>query len=274
MSTFDTLEKSVESSRPIEVFELTLNSVTYRYTNAEDTLTIGGEDFAPESISRSQLIFGTGASNRSVSITVPRSNGFAQQYYASIPGQPSTARIYRYQRDESPSFNTAVLLFDGLVDTVRASGNGALAEIMVQSEETALNRNVPRRTYMSQCNHLLYDGRCQANPSAHNVVGAVTSVSGNVITVTGASASGHDFTGGYVTPVSVLDYRLIIAQSGDDLTLLLPFGTDVSGQNVQAFAGCDHIIDSDCALVFDNVENFGGYAFVPNRNIFTNGIKP
>jgi len=32
------------------------------------------------------------------------------------------------------------------------------------------------------------------------------------------------------------------------------------------------LIDGDCALVFDNVVEFGGFAFVPKRNIFQSGL--
>jgi hypothetical protein len=41
---------------------------------------------------------------------------------------------------------------------------------------------------------------------------------------------------------------------------------------MQAFAGCDHLIEGDCALVFDQVAEFGGFAFVPSKDIFAQGV--
>ena len=39
MSTYDQLESSVESSRPIELFTFVLGAVSYYYTSSEDDVT-------------------------------------------------------------------------------------------------------------------------------------------------------------------------------------------------------------------------------------------
>ena len=51
-----------------------------------------------------------------------------------------------------------------------------------------------------------------------------------------------------------------------------PFGVDVTGLNLQIFAGCNHELTGDCANKFQNAINFGGFAFVPNKNIFATGL--
>ena len=57
------------------------------------------------------------------------------------------------------------------------------------------------------------------------------------------------------------------------LTLLLPFNTtDVDvGTSVEVFAGCDHSL-ATCKAQYDNVANYGGFAFVPLRNPFESGL--
>jgi uncharacterized phage protein (TIGR02218 family) len=272
MSSFDTLESSVESSRPIELYAIALGSENYYYTSAEDTITVGGQDYLPEAIARNQVEQGADASDRTVSLTLPSSNAFAAQYIENVPGVKATVTVYRYQRDESPSYATQVLLFKGTVQSVRFSQDGTSAEVAVRSIETALNRNLPKFSFMGMCNHFLYDANCGVSPSSYSFTGAVTDETEANITVTGANASGLDFTGGYARPVGVNDFRLVLFQSGDTLTLILPFSDPVLGGNIQLFAGCDHIIDGDCALVFNNVANFGGFPFVPNRNVFQIGL--
>ncbi len=272
MTSFNALEISRESSRPIELFQFTLGSTSYYYTSTSDELTVDGQDFIPESITRGRLEQGSDAANRTLIITVPSTNTFAQLFLDIVPGERAHVSVYRYQRDESPAFNTAVLIFKGIVQSVRFPDDGYTAEIAVRSIEVALNRNIPRFTYMGMCNHFIYDSGCGANPSSFNHTGLVTAITGSVITVAGAGASGFDFVGGYCKPVAAFDYRMVLAQSGDDLTLLLPFGDNLVGTNLQIFAGCDHLIDGDCALVFDRVESFGGFAFVPNRNVFQTGL--
>jgi len=272
MTSFDTLESSVSSSRPIELYEFTQGSTTYRYASSAADVTIGANTFTALAIARSRVEQGSDAENRTLTITVPSTEPFSRQYVDVVPGERGTVRVYRYQRDESPAFNTQVLLFDGIVQSVRFPRDGEVGEINVRSAESALNRNIPRFTYMGMCNHFLYDANCGVSPGSFNHIGLVTAVSGNTITVTGASASGFDFVGGYCRPPATEDYRMVLTQSGDDLTLLLPFFESPVGANVQVFAGCDHLVDGDCSGTFDNVAEFGGFPFVPTRNIFQTGL--
>lgn len=273
MSSFNALETSLESSRPIELYELSIGNVNYRYTSGEDTITVGTQIYLPLAIGRNQVEQGSDQANRTLLITMPANNEFAARYVGLVPGDRAFVNIYRYQRDESPAFSTQVLIFKGLVQSVRFSEDGTVAEVAVRSIETALNRIVPRFTYMGMCNHFLFDAGCKVNPALFNHVGTVTAVNGNDVTVAGLAASGYDVVGGYARPTTVQDFRMVLAQSGDTVTLLLPFADSVLGGDLQLFAGCDHIVDGDCALVFDNVENFGGFGFVPNKNPFQVGIK-
>ena len=273
MSTYNDLEISTERSRPIELYRFTLGAQIFRYTSAEDEITVGIETFLPESIARGNVEQGSDSSNRAMILTVPSANPFAVKYVNVVPGERASVDVLRYQRDEVPLFATVVLLFKAIVQAVRFPNDGHTAEIAIKSIESVLARNVPRFTYTGMCNNFLFDSRCGVNPAAFNYIGPVTAVAGNVVTVGGAGASGLDLVGGYCRPVTMTDFRMVVAQAGDDLTLLLPFPVDITGINLQCFSGCDHLVDGDCALVFDNVSEFGGFAVVPNRNIFMRGIQ-
>lgn len=275
MSTFDALEKSTESSRPLEIYKVTIGTDEYFWTSAEDTVTVSGQDYEPIAISRTGISQGSNQSNQTVTVSVPGNNEFAARYKNIVPGLRAQMNIWRLQRDETPSFNTMILMFKGQVLSVRFPADGTRAEIAVRSIEQALDRNIPRFTYVGQCNHVLYDQRCGVDPSTFNVTGTVSSVSGNVITLPGASAKADGYyNGGYCTPTTGdQDFRLILNHVGNDLTLLLPFAVDVTGLDVQAFAGCNHDAFGDCATKFDNVIEFGGFAFVPNKNPFREGLE-
>jgi hypothetical protein len=103
----------------------------------------------------------------------------------------------------------------------------------------------------------------------------VVSVSGNDIGVSGVGAAGAGFfDGGFVkTPAGGNDdARLILASSGDTLTLLLPFSVDVLGTDVDVFAGCTHDL-AICSSKFDNVVNYGGFPFIPRKNPFNSTLR-
>lgn len=273
MTDFDTYESSVDSSRPVELYQFIRGASTWLYTSGSSEVDISGDVYTPISISRNNISQGADQDKRTLVVSMPTVTSLAQDYITVPPGVKTTLNVFRLQRDEVPAFDTQILLFKGTVKSVRYPGNGTRAEFAVRSIESALDGTIPRWTFMGMCNHILYGAGCGVSDASFNHIGNVSSASGSVITLDGASASGLDFVGGYVRPTSIDDFRLVLAQSGDDLTLLLPLNVDPTGMNVQAFAGCDHVLTGDCALVYDNVARFGGFHFVPSRNIFRNGVS-
>ena len=271
MSSFLSLETGLETSRPVETYTITLYSSVYRYTSAPSDITYGGNTY--ESIPIRRTGIGAGPENRKTTLTieVPGSNDFAQLYIGTPPAQKAELRIHRRQRDESPTYATQLEIFTGAIQSVRFPESGK-AELTAQSIEAAVNRIIPRYSYMGMCNHTLYSTPCGVNPNSFKYDGTISAISGQVITVPGASTSGFDFTGGHVVVPSISGTRLVIAQAGNNLTLLAPYNSTLVGSTISCFAGCDHLVDSDCAAVFNNVARFGGFPFVPNRNIFTKGL--
>ena len=139
--------------------------------------------------------------------------------------------------------------------------------------EAAASRTVPRFTFMGLCNHILFDNFCKKDPALFSHVGEVTAVSGNVITVTGANGQPDGYwTGGWCKPTARSDFRLVLSHVGNTLTLLLPFAETVLDSDVQVFAGCNHVFTGDCSLKFDNAIEYGGFPFVPTKNIFATGL--
>lgn len=277
MTSFDTLQGSVEDSRPVEIYEvLGVTGAPYRWTSASEKVTVGAIDYQAEpGLSRSRIENGADQDRRTLQVTVSGANPFANLYKNVVPGQKATLTIWALQYDESPMFNTKQLIYQGQVQSVAFPQDGFTADIAVRSLEVALSRNIPRYTFSALCQHVLYGTGCLVDPATFNIVGNVTAVDGNVITVVGANTKPDGFfTNGYVSNLTgTTDFRMIVDHVGNDLTLLLPFPIDVTGTSVQAFAGCDRVLTGDCALKFDNVDRHGGWAFVPNRNIVTQGLE-
>jgi hypothetical protein len=271
MASFNALETSVEESRPIELYTFAIGSATYRYTSSQDAITIGSSTWSPTAISRGGISQGIDSRRQELSVTVPGSNPVAQLYRTVPPSARATLTIIRLQRDETPSLQE-IMIFKGRVKAVQYSEDNQIASIIVQSLESSMQRMMPRFVYSGMCNHILYDTGCGADPAGFNVIGAVSSMSTSGMTFDIAGASGLDLIGGYVKPTTADEFRLITGQSGNSVTILLPFTIEVDGQDVQAFAGCDHLVTGDCANVFDNVLEFSGFAWVPNKNIFETGL--
>jgi uncharacterized phage protein (TIGR02218 family) len=272
---FNTYEEGQETSAPIELYTITIGTVVYRYTSAEDDITEDSSVFTAIPISRG-VLKGGGPDTRkeNLILTVPGDNAVAKQYINSVPGTSASVTIERIQRSDGPTFEV-ITIFNGRIASVAFQKAGREAQLKVEPLVTAQSRPLPNHTYQALCNHVLYDDLCGVDDTSASfrLTGAVTAVSGITITVTGADASGDGYyTGGFVEAGGGSDRRLIIDQTGTVITLHLPFTTSPLGTNVIVFAGCDHSI-STCAAKFSNVINFGGFAWVPSKNIFSTGIR-
>ena len=273
MADYDTLESSVESSRPIEVYEFGLGVTSYRYTSAEDDITLGTDTFEKEAIKRGPIVQGSDDRDAILEIMTPALNTFVRKYIDIVPGQLASLSVIRVQRDE-PTPWTQALVYKGYVQSVKFPKNGQEAVIAVRSIESTASRPIPRFTYQGLCNNFLYDGSCGVDSNSFKFTGPVSAVSGNTITVTGASGEidGY-YNNGYVKPAGIQDFRMILDHTGDVLTLMLPFGEALAGTNVDIFAGCNLAIAGHCDTRFSNVARHGGFAFVPTVNPFESGIN-
>lgn len=275
--SFEPYETSVEEGQPIELYTFVMGATTYRYTSNEVDVVHGTlGTFTAIPISRGSIEANKAKDGDKIEIKIPASYPVAQNFVNSIPGKPILMALRRMHRPD-PAEQT-VVFFNGIVRQARFEANRTVAILLVNSLMSAENRQVPRLTFQGLCNHMLYDARCQIdeNDPAWKHTLPVSAVSGRQLTVDGAGAvaSGAGlpdfFEGGFIAFDS--DYRLILTQSGDLLTLQTPFALSPLGQNVIVNAGCKHRIIQDCRDKFNNVDNYGGFPYVPLKNPFTTGI--
>lgn len=268
--TYTADETSLEGSRPFEIYKILLGSQEFFYTSGDDAVTVDGDEYLPIEIKRTAIAMGKQARAKVVSVAIAASTELAQRYVGPPPGVRATISIFRLQR--VTGVGDKVLIYSGTIKAVSFPKNGQFADMQCQSLEASTNRAVPRYTYMGMCNHLLYSTICGVVQNDFKHVGIVTAIVNNIITIADLSASGLDVKGGFLDNSTGSEKRQILAVTGDDVTVLLPFEVSPIGTTITAFAGCDRVLTSDCAVTFENEERFGGFAFVPNRNPFTSGI--
>lgn len=267
--TYDAHESSVESGDPVEVYEVVAGSLSFFYTSAEDVVTIGAQDYTPApGLERSNDREGADQRESDFTFQLPTVDPLAQLFVGQVPGFRVRVTVKRFHRSDTPTPEVAQV-FDGYVHGVAFEENCKLAVFTSRDLLASLGKLIPRRTYQSACNHVLYHATtCRVNdadPAFRASLISVSSLVANDLTVVGLSPTYSDgwFDGGYVEVVGGFDYRLVLSHVGNVLTLHTPFSTTPSTVNV--FAGCAHDI-ATCKLKFDNVVNYGGFAFVPTRN--------
>lgn len=275
MADFDTLE-SGPLSRPADLYRFDYGTEVFFFTSANETITFGGSDYVPLELKRSS----TQINPRERRATKIKVDGPAvSRPFADFIGIQPALRleliISRVQLEEKvdvpgspqpPALpTTAFILFEGYVTSIVFKEQTCTMELNPFSDQFL--REIPKFKYHSPCNHVLYDAQCGVLQNLFTQSGVVTAVNGNTITVSGFS--GTAFTAGFVQNQAGSDFRMIIEQAGDVLTLLLPF-REILNETVDVFQGCDHTVVT-CRDKFNAVPAFGGFPLVPGVNPFSQG---
>lgn len=266
MATFESLELSAESGSKIELYTLAIGSTIYRmHTSVEPILNYAGFDYLRVQIGRGAISTG----QEFLEVTLPGSHPFPLNFTSIAPGQVASLLIQAVHRDEPTDVK---VIYKGVVRSVAFTQNASMSALSLVPINAALDKEIPERTYQAPCNNVLFDADCKIVKASWKYDGTVSAVAGNEVTVTGLEAAKGDgwSTGGYAS-FGVLDYRLITTQDGDDLILPLPFYESVLNETVTVYAGCNHDIGV-CASKFSNEINFGGFPYVPTKNIFITGV--
>jgi uncharacterized phage protein (TIGR02218 family) len=263
---FEDHEISQEGGSTIEIYTLAMGSTLYRmHDSIEPVVTYLGDDFERTQISRGSIATG----QEYLEIKLPGSHPFTLKFTEIAPGQTASLTIQSFHRADPSDVR---VIYKGVVRSVaftQAMSHSALSLIPIND---AFSKEIPERTFQAACNNVLFDPDCKVSSGSYSHIGAVSAITDNIVTVTGLNAAKGTAwsTGGYLS-YGVLDYRLVLEQSGDDCTLVLPFHESVLSENVSVFAGCDHTI-AICLSKFANDINFGGCPYVPTKNIFITGL--
>lgn len=272
---FETNEISLEDSSRVQLIKFAVGSDTFNYISTKEDTTIDGTLYTAVGFKLSQNSLEMEDRGKTILLTLPADDDFVARYLSVLPGILSTITVLEYQRRDVAE--ETIIAFKGLVQSVGFTKNATEAKVALLPLQGLASRTGPRATYQNLCGHLLGDVRCQVDTSLFTYTGTASAFDSdtNIVTVDGIfTANGAGWaTGGYLTNDTLDDYRMIIAQSGDDLTLHFAFSDDfplLTG-DVDVVAGCDRSL-ATCKTKFDNVVNYGGFAFVPNKNIFSVGL--
>jgi uncharacterized phage protein (TIGR02218 family) len=268
--SYEVLETSVEEGRPVELYTFTIGDEIFRYTSSEDTVIFSSLAYLPKQIARTDPTLSSDERRAEIQITLPTEDAVARKFIGIVPGVPILLQIISFHRGDAE----AIIIWEGRVIGASFQMDGAQCMLRSVTSEAAFSRTIPRYKFQSLCNHVLYDGGCQVAKIDFTYIGSVIGEAGNTVTVNGLSATvGADFApGGYIARPDGTDFRLVLSQSGDILSLPLPFEQSVFGQTVHVIAGCDHTV-AECVAKFDNIVNYGGFPYVPSKNPFQVGVR-
>ena len=269
--TYLSQEQSAFGGKPFELYRFARETNTFLYTSADRDISFGGESYISIPIERDGFNQTQDLAKTSLTINMEGTELLPQLYVSSSPSQIVSLTIFGGHEDDPD--NEVITLWKGRVVSTRFVLN--VAELTGESIITSLKRNGLRRLYQRNCPHQLYNSStCRASRAAFQTNATLSSVSGNVVSATafGTLPSGR-LTGGFLEwdNQGVVDRRWITNHTGSQVTLRLPIPSIAAGANVRTFAGCARTLNV-CINTFNNVENFGGMPWIPEKNPFTEDV--
>lgn len=277
--SYSSVENSEQDGKPVELYKFVVGSTHYLYTSAQEDVisnTNGGlaETYTPLEIQRTAPEQSKELQRTALTLTVPRDAAIANQFVAFLPSELIFLTIYR-QHDGNPT--EFIRMWAGRVKSV--SWKESIAEIECNPRMMSLKRQGLRKDFGASCQHTLYDEGCGVLKEDFETSVLISNVTGSVLTGTGEIAATADadwFVTGYAKRTNG-EIKFVVAQSGDTVTLLVPFTGLLPGETISIFAGCKRDIDT-CFVKFNvpenvDAENFFGFHVNPKKNPFKTGLQ-
>ena len=261
--SYNSYETSSESGAVIELYEFVQGLQKFNYSSFDETIVFNSQVYKPFSAKRNSIKQTNDIFKDSLSISFPRGDEFASQFLGFAPEDITTLTIRRGHYGDSA--NEFIAYWKGRIVGAKTSGN----EITIDCESvfTSIKRPGLRARFEYSCRRAIYTSGCNVNRELYKHTGLITLINGSNITVQGASLQGAGYYTGGLLIVPSGASRFITNQTGDVISISRPIPGLVGSVDVDIYPGCDHLKET-CLSKFDNLNNFGGFPWIPSRNPF------
>ncbi|HEY4145163.1 phage BR0599 family protein [Pinirhizobacter sp.] len=265
--TSEAREASADQGQPIKLFTFTRGTKTWRYTDADRLLFVGGNAYAPAPITHTAIQDGGEQNKISITLKLPKTLQVANNWRPYPPSDNIAITIMTQHYGEDD------FLVDWIGRIIQPKFDDTTLSLTSEPTATTAKRGNGGRTWQRDCDLMLYSvglGLCNVDRAAHAVPAVLTVAGGLTLTAAafGSLPSGR-LAGGdieWVRPDGLIDHRSIDSHNGD--TIVVDYGSAdfEDGLNLTAFPGCGQTWD-DC-VYYENKDNYGGELDIPGRNYF------
>jgi uncharacterized phage protein (TIGR02218 family) len=256
-------QEETRKRKPIELYHLWRDGGTHwRYTNHNLPVSYGGNTFDPAVINRGSVKYDSQFEVTKLSVSAGYLEDPVMEYISQNPVELIWIEVLRFFEDVSPE--EVSVIFIGQIKTTSFQGN--IVSIECVGFEHYLHQRIPRFRIQLGCNNDLYDDFCGIDKDSWKITTTITSVDSDGVVLTSSDFALQDdgyYTRGYIQWGDY--YRMIVDHVEDDITLRFRMPGFASGQEIDAYAGCDKQL-ATCHDKFDNVNNFFGHPWLPLDN--------
>lgn len=242
-----------------ELYKFTLGSTVWCFTSGDRQESYDGRNYVPIAISRSSIEYKNDMSKDVLEITIDRKNDFAKkclddEIYAKV-------KLELFVKEDN-QFN---VYWNGRLSIVKT--NKGVITLVFESNMSDLRRVGGRRKAQRTCDHALYGSRCRVNKDNFFISGIISSITSSGLVISEcASKPNAYFSGGQVLFSDGISVY-ISQHIGANINLMRGKKSAKIGDSVNVYAGCDKSVSS-CKTKFNNLNNFGGFPYMPTKNPF------
>lgn len=262
--TYSLYEDSLERGTPVELLEFVQGLQGWNYISGDTGITRFGQVYTPMPAKRDRVKQSSDVFKDGLRMNFPRDDPFASQFLGFAPEEVTTLTIMRGHYGDPDS--EYVVYWKGRVVGAKASGNDIQVEI--ESVFTSIKRPGLRAKFEYGCRHTLYGNGCKINRETYKLEGGIISIAGGLtVSVSGASSFPDGYFSGGMLLATNGALRFITNHTGEQVVLARPIPGLTGGQVATLYPGCDHLKET-CKNKFNNLDNFGGFPWIPKRNPF------
>jgi hypothetical protein len=265
--TYAVKDKSIASGAPIECYEFIAPHKTWRYTSYHSPVLVAGQWYYPLPIVRTAIeVTSIIDATATMDFNLPSDHEICVQYCYTISPKLLVVIVRRVHEGDDYSTDFKVEWTGRYAGGASSGKWGILKTASILATE--LNGFLSSVYYQKTCNHVLYDERCKAVRDDFTESAIITKIQNQIITVDNMVYDDDDLVGGLMTNTRTGEVQGIISNNDNILRIGYPFFDIVLGDTVELTLGCDHQRLGHCKERFNNVDNYGGFDFVPEINPF------
>ena len=270
------IDRLTRSGRVAELYKFTRDSeywdtstvITPEYwylTNCVHPIDYEFRTYAPSSVNRSRIEETEDPFKSIVNLEFHISDPFASQFIGQTPDFPTMVEIYRTSVDNVVGDTS--IYWKGRCSS--ATVKDGIITIACDPIHTTLQALGLRARYERACRHIVYSPECQLQRDEFRLEGEVQEVGLDFLRIKFARQDIPDgyFTSGYIQlPSGAL--RFVTEHIGESLKLSRAYAAKVNVYDkVYVYPGCNQTREH-CHKKFNNIENFGGWSWIPSTNPF------
>ena len=256
---YKTADLAQYGSEPVELFEFS-GTHTGFYTSGQQPIVYNFINFEPIYIRMSGLKWTDDITEQAVEVHVKADHPIAKDFVASVPALTCYLVVRRYIKQA----NEFRIVWQGVIISPEITEDW-ICILRCEPMLRMINRMGLRPMYQLACRHPLYSAKCGLNRANFRTRTTVTAINGTAITV--GNTPSRTCVNGEIYRERDGAARMIYSQASNVLTLSAGIPGLTVGDTVDVYPGCNHAI-SNCQG-FGNLNNFGGFPYIPSKNPFT-----